>query len=123
MNFVEILIFYLVVTIGAIIILLKSLKDLQKKYDKKKNNLYKISSGICSYKCPYELNQRVMVCKKDGNIIIIGRIRSISFDYALSWVYRLSIVEDGEQKDSYEKNTCYLYSHEIGEKYTVFVEN
>lgn len=119
----EIFIFYLVVIIGAIVVVLKSLNELQKEYDEKKNNLYKISSGICSYKCPYELNQRVMVCKKDGNIIIIGRIRSISFDYALSWVYTLSIVADGKQKNSYEKNTYYLYSHEIGEKYTVFVEN
>lgn len=119
----EIFIFYLVVIIGAIGVVLKSLKDLQKEYDEKKNNLYKISSGICSYKCPYELNQKVIVRKKDGDIIIIGRIRSISFDYAFSWVYCLSIVADGEQKGSYEKNTCYLYSHEIGEKYTVFVEN
>lgn len=119
----EIFIFYIVVTIGAVVVVLKEMNDLQNEYNKKKNNLYKISSGICSYKCPYELNQRVMVCKKDGDIIIIGRIRSISFDYALSWVYSLSIVADGKQKDSYEKNTCYLYSHEIGEKYTVFVEN
>lgn len=123
MSFTEILIFYLVVTTGAIIILLKSLNDLQKEYDKKKNNLYKISSGVCSYKCPYELNQKVMVRNKDEDIVIIGNIRSISFDYDSPWVYSLYIVAGDKQKDLYEKNICYLYSHEIGEKYTVFVEN
>lgn len=119
----EIFIFYLAIIISAIIIVLKSMKDLQKEYDKKKKNLFKISSGICSYKCPYELNQKVMVCGKDGDIVIVGNIRSISFDYDMAWVYRLYIVADGEQKDLYKKNIHYLYSYEIGEKYTVFVEN
>lgn len=100
-----------------------SLNSLQKEYDKKKNNLYKISSGVCSYKCPYELNQKVTVCNKDGGIIIIGNIRSISFDYDAPWVYSLYIVANDKQKDLYEKNICYLYSNEIEEKYTVFVEN
>lgn len=123
MNFIEVLIFYLVVVIGAIIVILKSLNDLEKEYDKKKNNLYKISSGICSYKCPYELNQKIMVCNKDKDIIIVGRIRSISFDYDMPWVYSLYIVAEDKQRDLYEKNIYYLYSHNIGEKYTVFVEN
>lgn len=100
-----------------------SLNSLQKEYDKKKNNLYKISSGICSYKCPYELNQKVMVRNKDEDIVIIGNIRSISFDYDSPWVYSLYIVADGKEKDLYEKNIYYLYSHNIGEKYTVFAEN
>lgn len=111
------------VIVGTIFIILKSLNDLQKEYDKKKNNLFKISSGICSYKCPYELNQKVMVCGKDGDIVIVGNIRSISFDYDMAWVYSLYIVADGEQKDLYKKNIHYLYSCEIGEKYTVFAEN
>lgn len=115
--------FFVSVIVGTIFIILKSLNDLQKEYDKKKNNLFKASSGICSYKCPYELNQKVMVCGKDGDIVIVGNIRSISFDYDMAWVYRLYIVADGEQKDLYKKNIHYLYSCEIGEKYTVFVEN
>lgn len=123
MNFIEVLIFYLVVVIGAIIVILKSLNDLEKEYDKKKNNLYKISSGICSYKCPYELNQKIMVCNKDKDIIIVGRIRSISFDYDMPWVYSLYIITEPESAGMYKKDNCSLYSNEIGEKYIVFVEN
>lgn len=64
-----------------------------------------------------------MVCNKDGGIIIVGNIRSISFDYDMPWIYSLYIVADGKQRDLHEKNIYYLYSHNIGEKYTVFVEN
>ena len=123
MTWVTMGFFFVSVIVGTIFIILKSLNDLQKEYDKKKNNLFKASSGICSYKCPYELNQKVIVCGKDGDIVIVGNIRSISFDYDMPWVYSLYIVADGEQKDLYKKNIHYLYSCEIGEKYTVFAKN
>lgn len=38
----EVFIFYLVTTIGVIVVVLKSLNDLQKEYDEKKKNFIKL---------------------------------------------------------------------------------